>query len=65
MSVRIFLSTFSDEFRDYRDHLRHDLTRHDVEVKVQEDFKDFGTVTLDKLTSTSPLATRSSTSSAR
>jgi hypothetical protein len=32
-----------------RDQLRHDLTRHNVEVKVQEDFKDSGTVTLDKL----------------
>ncbi len=49
MSVRIFLSTVSDEFRDYRDVLRHDFTRHNVEVKVQEDFKDLGTVTLDKL----------------
>ena len=49
MPVRIFLSTVSDEFRDYRDQLRHDLTRPNVEVKVQEDFRDFGTVTLDKL----------------
>ncbi len=49
MSVRIFLSAVSDEFRDYRDQLRADLTRPDVEVKIQEDFKDFGTVTLDKL----------------
>jgi hypothetical protein len=49
MTVRIFLSTVSDEFRDYRDQLRRDLTRHNVEVKVQEDFKDLGTVTLDKL----------------
>jgi hypothetical protein len=49
MPVRIFLSTVSDEFRDYRDQLRHDLTRHNVEVKVQEDFKDHGGVTLDKL----------------
>jgi tetratricopeptide (TPR) repeat protein len=49
MLVRIFLSTVSDEFRDYRDQLRRDLTRHNVEVKVQEDFKDLGTVTLDKL----------------
>ena len=48
-SVRIFLSTVSDEFRAYRDQLRHDLTRHNVEVKVQEDFKDLGTVTLEKL----------------
>jgi hypothetical protein len=49
VSVRIFLSTVSDEFRDYRDQLRRDLTRHNVEVKVQEDFKDLGSVTLDKL----------------
>jgi hypothetical protein len=49
MSVRIFLSTVSDEFRPYRDQLRADLTRHNTEVKVQEDFKDYGGVTLDKL----------------
>ena len=49
MSVKIFLSTVSDEFRTYRDHLRTDLTRHNVEVKVQEDFKDLGGDTLDKL----------------
>jgi hypothetical protein len=44
-----FLSTVSDEFRPYRDQLRADLTRHNTEVKVQEDFKDYGGVTLDKL----------------
>jgi hypothetical protein len=49
MSVKIFLSTVSDEFRNYRDQRRSDLTRHNVEVKVQEDFKDYGGVTLDKL----------------
>src|ERR1700730_13820962 len=49
MSVKIYLSTVSDEFRAYRDQLRGDLTRHNVEVKVQEDFKDLGGVTLDKL----------------
>jgi hypothetical protein len=49
MSVRIFLSTVSDEFGAYRDQLRGDLTRHNVEVKVQEDLKDYGGVTLDKL----------------
>src|SRR5262245_62015260 len=49
MSVRIFLSTVSDEFQDYRNQLRSDLTRPDVEVKVQEDFIDYGGVTLDKL----------------
>jgi hypothetical protein len=49
MSVRVFLSTVSDEFRSYRDQLRADLTRHNVEVKVQEDFKDLGDDTLDML----------------
>jgi tetratricopeptide (TPR) repeat protein len=49
MSVQIFLSTVSDEFLRYRDLLRSDLTRHNVEVKVQEDFKDLGGETLDKL----------------
>jgi tetratricopeptide (TPR) repeat protein len=49
MCVKIFLSTVSDEFRLYRDLLRTDLTRQNVEVKVQEDFKDLGSDTLDKL----------------
>ena len=49
MSAKIFLSIVSDEFRAYRDQLRADLTRHNVEVKVQEDFKDLGGDTLDKL----------------
>jgi hypothetical protein len=49
MSVKIFLSAVSDEFADYREELRRDLTRHNVEVKIQEDFKDAGSVTLDKL----------------
>jgi hypothetical protein len=49
MAVRIFLSAVSDEFREYRGLLRSDLTRHNVEVKVQEDFKDYGGTTLDKL----------------
>src|SRR5271157_3466284 len=49
MSAKIFLSTVSDEFRTYRDQLKGDLTRHNVEVKVQEDFKDLGGDTLDKL----------------
>ena len=51
MSIGVFLSTVSDEFRLYRDQLRSDLTRHNVEVKVQEDFKDLGGDTLDKLDS--------------
>ena len=49
MSISVFLSTVSDEFRAYRDLLRGDLTRHNVAVKVQEDFKDLGGLTLDKL----------------
>src|SRR5208283_2267097 len=49
MSVKIFLSTVSDEFRPYRDQLRADLTLLNVEVKVQENFKDLGGDTLDKL----------------
>jgi Domain of unknown function (DUF4062) len=49
MSAQIFLSTVSDEFRAYRDQLRSDLTRPNVEVKVQEDFKDLGRGTLDEL----------------
>jgi tetratricopeptide (TPR) repeat protein len=49
MSVKVFLSAVSDEFRPYREQLRSDLTRHNVEVKVQEDFKNLGGDTLDKL----------------
>ena len=49
MAISVFLSTVSDEFRVYRDQLSGDLTRHNVAVKVQEDFKDLGGDTLDKL----------------
>jgi hypothetical protein len=49
MAISVFLSTVSDEFRAYRDQLVHDLTRHDVAVKVQEDLKDLGGDTLAKL----------------
>ena len=49
MSISIFISTVTAEFRLYRDQLRHDLTRHNVDVKVQEDFKDTGGDTLDSL----------------
>src|SRR5438045_1668911 len=49
MSVKIFISGVSAEFGEYREELRRDLTRHNVEVKIQEDFKDHGSVTLDKL----------------
>jgi tetratricopeptide (TPR) repeat protein len=49
MAISVFLSTVSDEFRAYRDQLVHDLTRQNVAVKVQEDFKDLGGDTLAKL----------------
>jgi tetratricopeptide (TPR) repeat protein len=49
VSVKIFISCVSKEFLAYRDQLRRDLARHNVEVKVQEDFKDLGTLTLEKL----------------
>src|SRR6516162_11381601 len=49
MASSVFLSTVTDEFRAYRDQLVHALTRHNVAVKVQEDFKDLGGDTLDKL----------------
>src|SRR5574337_1914527 len=49
MSVKIFLSTVSDEFQPHRDLLRADLTRHNVEVKIQEDFKDLGGGALEQI----------------
>lgn len=49
MSVTVFLSTISDEFRAYRDVLRDDLERRNVHVKAREHFKDLGGETLDKL----------------
>lgn len=49
MSIQIFLSAVSGEFFDYREQLRHDLVRYNVGVKIQEDFKDSGSGTLDKL----------------
>jgi hypothetical protein len=49
MSIKIFLSSVSDEFRLYREMLRSDLTRPNVEVKTEEDFKDLGRDMLHKL----------------
>jgi hypothetical protein len=49
MSVQILLSAVSDEFREYRDQLRGDLTRHNVAVKIEEDFKQGGRSTLELL----------------
>jgi hypothetical protein len=47
--VRLFLSTVSEEFRSYRDALRHKLHRPNVTVHVQEDFIATGMETLDQL----------------
>ena len=37
--VKLFLSCVSDEFGAYREGLRDALTRPNVEIKIQEDFK--------------------------
>jgi Domain of unknown function (DUF4062) len=47
--VKLFLSCVSDEFGAYRDALRKALTRPNVEVKIQEDFKALGGDTLKML----------------
>jgi len=49
--IEVFLSTVSDEFRSYRDALRHALKRPNVDIHVQEDFIPTGTETLEKLDS--------------
>src|SRR5271166_6908848 len=48
-SVKLFLSCVSNEFGVYRDALRHALTRPNVEVKIQEDFKALGGDTLSMI----------------
>src|SRR5271166_660552 len=47
--VKLFLSCVSDEFGAYRESLRHALTRPNVEIKIQEDFKLSGGDTLAML----------------
>ena len=47
--VKLFLSCVSGEFGVYRDALRNALTRPNVEVKIQEDFKALGGDTLKML----------------
>jgi hypothetical protein len=47
--VKLFLSCVSDEFGDDRDALRSALTRPNVEIKIQEDFKPKGGDTLRML----------------
>ena len=52
MSVKIFLSAATKEFGPYRDALRRELNiPHLVEIVIQEDFKNAGIKTLDKLDS--------------
>jgi len=51
MSIELFLSAVTNEFRSYRDSLRAQLKRPNVDVHVQEDFIPTGTETLDKLDS--------------
>ena len=46
---RLFISCVSDEFGSYRDALRKDFTRANVDVKVQEDFVAYGDATMEKL----------------
>ena len=46
MSVKIFISCVSKELLPYHKALRTDLTRHNVKVKIQEDFKGLGGDTL-------------------
>jgi hypothetical protein len=48
-SVKLFLSCVSGEFGAYRDALRRALTRPNVDVNIQEDFKALGGDTLRML----------------
>jgi Domain of unknown function (DUF4062) len=47
--VQLFISTVSDEFKQYREAVRSVLQRHNVTVQIQEDFIATGTETLDKI----------------
>lgn len=49
MEIKLFISAVSSEFDVYRESLRRSLTRPNVSVKVQEDFKAGGVSTLIKL----------------
>ena len=49
MEAKFFISAASVEFETYREPLRHALTRTNVSVKIQEDFKAGGVPTLIKL----------------
>src|SRR4051812_39984433 len=45
----LFISCVSDEFANYRDAIRRDLTRPNLDTKIQEDFIAYGGATLEKL----------------
>ncbi len=47
--VKLFLSCVSDEFGDWRESLRHELTSLMLDVAIQEDFGALGVDTLSKL----------------
>ena len=49
LGTQIFLSAVSDEFRSYREVLRHGLDNPRVTVKIQEDLEASGTTALEKL----------------
>ena len=45
----LFISCVSNEFANYRDAIRRDLTRPNLDTKIQEDFIAYGGPTLEKL----------------
>lgn len=46
---RLFISCVSHEFASYRDAIRRDLSRPNLDTKIQEDFIAYGGATLEKL----------------
>jgi tetratricopeptide (TPR) repeat protein len=49
MTIQIFISCVSDEFGTYRDELRRQLKRPNVDVHIQEDFIETGVKLLETL----------------
>jgi Domain of unknown function (DUF4062) len=47
--ARLFISCVSNEFAHYRDALRRDFTRPNLDTKIQEDFIAYGGATMAKL----------------
>lgn len=45
----LFISCVSNEFASYRDAMRRDFTRPNLDTKIQEDFIAYGGATLEKL----------------